>query len=222
MGVAEVGVPPRDCARAVIGADVRRGAVWPNRESGSFGNLADLVDWPGIAGSLLVVDHGRVFIELVSRRGILDVHGVQRETTPEDRLLQRMPRQAKTGLKIVLIGLVQRRSRVHDSAPQPADAVDGVRVEVARLLPLGVVAALDAIANAKVQRQIGRDLPIVLKIQTVDQGAGKPRSQLSGVLCLAHRAEEEAREVVSGTWHDVAARLEAGGHARQPKSSTWA
>src|SRR5690242_7577795 len=131
-----------------------------------------------------------------------------------------MPRKAKTGLKIVLIGLVQHRCRVHDSAPQPADAVDGVRVEVARLVPPGLIAALDAIANAKVQRQIGRDLPVVLKIETVDQGAGKPGRLLPRILCLAHRAEEEAREVVSGAGHGVAAWLEAGGCTREREVST--
>ena len=94
----------------------------------------------------------------------------------------------------------------------PVTRIDRGRAEVAQQAVRRMERALGGPAQAQVQRQVSRELPIVLEIQAVDGVARQPGRGVSSEVGLRARCPARIRRAGCRCSARVAVGLQAGGH----------
>src|SRR5262249_46781650 len=134
--------------------------------------LAELEERTRIARRALLHHLGEILVELLQRVGEADVDRVDGEAAAEHPLFERMPGRPEARLKIAQAAVAERARGMDDGAGLAGQRVDGGGAEVAFLSVRGVERAFGGPAQAQVERDGLRQLPVVLEVEAVD---GVPR-----------------------------------------------
>src|SRR5262249_39677637 len=114
------------------------------------------------------------------------VHRIHRQARSEHPFSRGIPRKTDPRLEIVVVSRVQATRGMDQTTLQTSDRISHVRIEVAQQVVLSAERAFIAVPQSQIQSEVGRKLPVILKIEAVNIGSWLPRSQFFSKLCLTN------------------------------------
>src|SRR5262249_3213433 len=139
--------------------------------------IADLEERPRVIRCALEVYQTDILVELNAEVRELHIHGVNGESAAHHEFFARMPGESDTWLEIVIVAGIQAVRRVDARALPYGHGIRAVRIEVAHQPVLCGERTLVRIPDPEVRRNRRRDLPVILKVETVNGRARQPRRQ---------------------------------------------